>query len=102
LSWDDDRRRALEFARARFRFGLPGWRVMAELPDPQAFDAATQLVEPDDMAAQVPSGADPDAIIEGVTKFVDAGYEHVAVVQVGDDLDGFLRAWQDDIRPKLP
>jgi G6PDH family F420-dependent oxidoreductase len=102
LSWDADRQTALEFARARFRFGLPGWRVMAELPDPQAFDAATKLVEPDDMADQVPSGSDPDAVIESITKFVDAGYEHVAVVQVGDDLDGFLRAWQEDIRPKLP
>jgi hypothetical protein len=74
---------------------------MAELPDWQSFDAATQLVKPEDMAETVPSGNDPQAVIDGITKYTDAGYENVAVVHVADDLDGFLAAWQHDIRPKL-
>jgi G6PDH family F420-dependent oxidoreductase len=102
VSWDRDRQRALELARQRFRFGLPGWRVMSELPDPKAFDAATELVTQEHMAQRVPSGNDPDAVIEGVMKYTNAGYERVALVQVADDLDGFLAAWQEDIRPKLP
>ncbi|MCU1426223.1 MAG: hypothetical protein JWL83_223 [Actinomycetia bacterium] len=101
LSWDRDRNHGLDLARERFRFGLPGWRVMAELPDPKAFDAATQLVTPDDMAHQVPAGSDPQTMIDGITKHTDAGFNHVAVLQIGDDLDGFLEAWQSEIRPKL-
>jgi hypothetical protein len=50
----------------------------------------------------VPSGNDPDAVIETIMKYTNAGYERVAVVQVADDIDGFLTAWQADIRPKLP
>jgi alkanesulfonate monooxygenase SsuD/methylene tetrahydromethanopterin reductase-like flavin-dependent oxidoreductase (luciferase family) len=84
------------------QFVAGGWRVMAELPDPDAFDAATKLVEPGDMADTVPAGDDPDAVIEGITKYTDAGYQNVAVVQVADDVDGFLAAWEPDIRPKLP
>jgi G6PDH family F420-dependent oxidoreductase len=102
LSWDRDQERALELARQRFRFGLPGWRVMSELPGPKAFDAATELVTTEHMAQRVPSGNDPDAVIETIMKYTNAGYERVAVVQVADDLDGFLTAWQEDIRPKLP
>jgi G6PDH family F420-dependent oxidoreductase len=102
LSWLPDRDRALEVARQRFRFGLPGWRVMAELPDPKAFDAATKLAEPSDMAETVPAGNDPDTVIEGITKYTDAGFQRVAVVQVADDVDGFLAAWESEIRPKLP
>jgi G6PDH family F420-dependent oxidoreductase len=101
VSWDASRDHALELARQRFRFGLAGWRVMAELPDWQSFDAATQLVKPQNMAETVPSGDDPQGVIDGIAKYTDAGYENVAVVQVGDDLDGFLAAWQHDIRPKL-
>jgi hypothetical protein len=33
---------------------LPGWHVMAELLDPSAFDAASQHVTEDDIAALMP------------------------------------------------
>jgi hypothetical protein len=37
-----------------------------------------------------------------ITRYVDAGYEHVAVVDVGEDAEGFLRFWTEEVRPKLP
>ena len=33
--------------------------------------------------------------------FVDAGYDEICVVQVGDDMNGFLRFWQDELAPRL-
>ena len=102
LSWDDDRDRAVKLAYDRFRFGMPGWSVMAELPEVRSFAAATKLYRPEDVAEQVPSGADAATIVEKVSSWIDAGYENLAVVQIADDLEGFLRAWERAIRPQLP
>ncbi len=101
LSYDADEERAAEQA-MRFAFGVPGWKVMAELPNPVNFDAAIATVRREDVVgAQVSAGADPKAHAEAISAFVEAGYDEVAVVQVGDDKDGFFTAWED-IRPLLP
>jgi coenzyme F420-dependent glucose-6-phosphate dehydrogenase len=40
--------------------------------------------------------------LDGIREFVDAGFDEVAVVQVGDDHQGFLERWQKEMRPELP
>ena len=101
VSWDRDAERALELAHERFRFGVPGWKVMAELPNIVNFEAATASVRKEDVAESVPSGSDVGAVVDALGEFVDAGYTRVAVVQVGDDIDGFLDAWTSEIAPEL-
>jgi G6PDH family F420-dependent oxidoreductase len=101
LSWAPDEEQAKQQARERFRFFAPGWKVMAELPTPAAFEAATDTVREDDVAEQIPCGPQPEPHIEAVRKFVEAGYDHVAVVQAGPDQAGFIRFWAETVRPKL-
>ena len=50
---------------------------------PPAFAAATQFVRPDDVAEAIPCGPDVAAHVEAVRPFVDAGFTHVALVQIG-------------------
>jgi G6PDH family F420-dependent oxidoreductase len=96
---DDDAGRHL--AHERFRFGALGWRVMSELPTPQSFDAASQHIRPEDVVATVPYGPDPKRYIDAVNAFVDAGFERIAIVPVGDDIDGFFSFWDEHVRPAL-
>ena len=53
------------------------------LPDPRAFDAASQHVTEDDIAALVPCGPDTGQYVKAVREYVQAGFTHVALVQVG-------------------
>lgn len=95
LSYDEDaaaaRRRALE----QFRWFLGGWDVMAELPGTKHFAAASQLASEEDVAAQVPCGPDLDAHIQGIKKFVEAGFTHVAVVQIGGHHQDQFLDWSE-------
>jgi G6PDH family F420-dependent oxidoreductase len=100
LAWAPDRAQGIEFAR-RFRFGLPGWDVMSELPNPKHFAAATELATDEQIAAQVPCGPDPQPYIDAAKEFLDAGFEHVALVPVGDDIEGALDFWEREVRPEL-
>ena len=100
MSYDKDESRAREFA-MRFKFGVPGWKVMSELPGPVNFDAATENVTFDDLSDSVATGPDPQVHADAVRKFVDAGFDQVCVVQVGDDKEGFMQFWADEVAPEL-
>jgi G6PDH family F420-dependent oxidoreductase len=102
LSWHPDEDAARRRAHDQFRFGVPGWKVMAELPNPVSFAAATATVRPEDVAESVRCGPDPAHHAEGVRSYVDAGFERVAVIDVSEDQEGFLRFWRDEVRPALP
>ncbi|RNL85694.1 TIGR03557 family F420-dependent LLM class oxidoreductase [Halostreptopolyspora alba] len=90
LSWASDESTALRSARAMFRFSVPGWKVMAELPNPVNFEAATELVSEDDMATLFGYGPDAADHLAVAQRFVDAGFDHLALVNAGPDPDGFF------------
>jgi G6PDH family F420-dependent oxidoreductase len=101
FAWAPTKEEGLQLAHDRFRFGVPGWKVMAELPNPVNFDAACELVRPEDLADSVPHGPDPEPYIDAVREFQHAGFERIAIVPVGDDIDGLLRFWADEVEPGL-
>ncbi len=85
ISFDPDRGAAVTRAHSLFRwFGL-GWKVNAELPGPPAFDAASSFVREDDVAGSIPCGDDVDAVLEAAQAYADAGYTHLALLQIGGD-----------------
>ena len=100
LSYDADESTAKEHA-MRFAFGVAGWKVMAELPNVANFDAAVGTVRQEDVTSMVACGPDPDVHVKAIREFMDAGYDEVAVVQVGDDIDGFFGFWRDELAPRL-
>ena len=50
-----------------------------------SFDAASALVLEEDMAQAAAWGPDVGPYVEKVQAFADAGYERIALVQVGPD-----------------
>lgn len=102
VCWDSDRDAAITRAHEQFRWFAGGWKVNAELPGPQAFEAATQFVTKDDVAANIPCGDDPGAIVSAVKPFWEAGFTHVALVQIGGGhQDEFFVAAKNRILPAL-
>jgi G6PDH family F420-dependent oxidoreductase len=102
LSYDPDPAEARKRAVDQFRWFTGGWKVMAELPGPAHFAAASAAVGEDEIAEQVPCGPDVDAHVAAVKKFVDAGFTHVAVVQIGGPhQDAFLNWAERELLPAL-
>jgi G6PDH family F420-dependent oxidoreductase len=101
ICWGKDEAQAIKTAHRYFRFSLPAWKVMAELPNPVNFAAASRTVREADIAEAVPCGPDPEKHVQGIKKFVDAGFEKVALLQAGPDQEGFMRFWADELLPRL-
>ncbi len=102
IAYDRDRDAAIRRAHEQFRwFGL-GWKVNADLPNPESFDAATQFVTPDQVAAALPCGPDVGEHVEKIKPFIDAGFTEVALVQIGaDHQDEFMTWGERELLPAL-
>ena|SRR5438270_2884844 len=101
MSWGKDEVQARKTAHRYFRFTLPSWKVMSELPNPVNFAAASKTVREEDVAELIPCGPDPERHVQAIQKYLDAGFDHIAVLQAGPDQEGFLRFWTDELRPRL-
>jgi G6PDH family F420-dependent oxidoreductase len=72
-----------------------------ELPRPRHFEAAATMVTEDDVAGAVTCGPDAGKHVEAIRTYVDAGYDHVCVHQVGPDQEGFLGFYAREVVPEL-
>jgi G6PDH family F420-dependent oxidoreductase len=95
ICYDTDRDAAVARAHRLFRWFGFGWKVNAELPGPTAFDAASQFVREDDVASSIPCGSDVDAVIEAAKQYADAGFTHLALVQIGGDQQRPFLEWSE-------
>jgi coenzyme F420-dependent glucose-6-phosphate dehydrogenase len=80
--------------------GLKG-PLAQELPLPSHFEAAVEMLTEEDVAADVVCGPDPEKHYEGIRTFVDAGFDHVYVHQVGPDQEGFLSFYESEVLPEV-
>ncbi|GAA4219381.1 hypothetical protein [Actinocatenispora rupis] len=94
--------RAIDRARAQFRWFAGGWKVNAELPGTAAFAAATRFVRREDVADNIPCGPRVRPIVDAVREYRGAGFTDVAVCQIGDRTQReFLRFADDTLLPAL-
>jgi G6PDH family F420-dependent oxidoreductase len=78
--------------------GLKG-PLSQELALPSHFEEAARMVTVEDVAEVVVCGPDPDEHLEGIERFVDAGFDHVYVHQIGPDQEGFLDFYEREVLP---
>lgn len=95
-----DRETAIERAHEQFRwFGL-GRKVNADLPNPDAFEGATQCVTPEQVAEQLSCGPDVEEHVEQFKPYLDAGFDEIAIVQIGAERQEQFITWAE--RELLP
>lgn len=102
ICYDQDEEAAKARAHRLWRWFPAGWKVLSELPSPVNFAAYADYVRKDDVAAQAPCGPDVHPVVEAVKEFTDAGFTHVALVQIGaDHQEDFLTWSQKELLPAL-
>jgi hypothetical protein len=90
LAWAENEEKAVRAVLEKNSFALTGWKVMAELPNPVNFEAATASITPGQVVEQFACGPDPKRHLKAAREFVDAGFDHLVAMNAGPDPDGFL------------
>ena len=80
--------------------GLPG-KLGQQLPTPEQFEQATQLVTEEKATEHVPCGPDADRHIDQIQQYVDAGFDHVYLHQIGPNQDGFFEFYEEEVLPSF-
>ena len=101
ICWGEDEVSAVETAYEYWPNGaLPGG-LARELPMPIHFEQAAQLVEKEDVAEALVCGPDADEHVEAIEEYVDAGFDHVYVHQVGPDQESFFEGYAEEVLPQF-
>ena len=58
------------------------------------------MATPDDVAESVVCGPDAGPVLEQIDAYVEAGYDHVYLHQVGPDQEGFFAFAEREILPR--
>jgi G6PDH family F420-dependent oxidoreductase len=99
VCWAKDEAQATRTAREIWPNAALGGELSQELPLPRHFEQAAQTVRDDDMAKSVPCGPDPEKHRAALKQYMDAGFDHVAIHQIGPDQEGFFRFYEKEILP---
>jgi G6PDH family F420-dependent oxidoreductase len=101
VCWAKDEAEARRTAHRTWRSaGIPG-QASQELPLPMHFEQVSRLVTEEQIGSSIVCGPDPDRHLEAIGKFLDAGYDHVAIHQVGPDQDGAIGFYRERVMPRL-
>jgi G6PDH family F420-dependent oxidoreductase len=101
VCWDNDEQRARTLAHDLWPTeALPG-QLNQELAMPSFFEQAASLVTEDMVADKIPCGPDPERHLKAITSYIGAGFDQIYINQVGDDLAGFLKFYEAELRPRL-
>jgi G6PDH family F420-dependent oxidoreductase len=101
LCYAADEKEAVATAHRYRRWSLLDWTVLAELPSVEAFAAASEKVRPEDVAEKIPCGPDLERHVEAVRPFLELGFDHIVLSQVGPDQSAFLEFFEDELSKAL-
>jgi coenzyme F420-dependent glucose-6-phosphate dehydrogenase len=101
VCWAADEVAAKRTAREIWPIAGIGGELSQELPLPRHFEQAAETVREEDIVKTVPCGPDPEQHRAALKKYVDAGFDHVAIHQVGPDQEGFFRFYEKEVLPKF-
>jgi coenzyme F420-dependent glucose-6-phosphate dehydrogenase len=101
VCWAEDETKAKQTALEWFpNIALPG-DLSQELAQPAHFEQASELLGEDDMAEIVACGPDPGRHLEMISRFTEAGFDHIYIHQIGPEQEGFINFYAREVLPRL-
>jgi len=101
LAYAPSEKAALKLAKERFSFSALAWDVNSELPNVEGFEAAAKFIREEDLAETIAGGPDPERHIAAIKKHIDAGFDHICLVGIGPDQEGFCTFFESELKPRL-
>lgn len=101
VCWAPTREEAVRTAHRQWPEMALAGNLFAELKTPRDFQAACRDITPDDVAAAVVCGPDPDEHVQALVNLRRAGFDRIAVHQIGPDQAGFLDFYRSRVFNKI-
>jgi coenzyme F420-dependent glucose-6-phosphate dehydrogenase len=99
VCWAEKEDAARKLALKQWPNGAISGSYFLELPLPAHFEEAAETLDEEDIAESVVCGPDPERHRAAIEEYVDAGYDHVYVHQIGPDQEGFFDFYEREVLP---
>ncbi|HYK07671.1 MAG TPA: TIGR03557 family F420-dependent LLM class oxidoreductase [Gaiellaceae bacterium] len=101
ICWAESEDEAKETVFRLWRHSGLGGTINQELPRPSDFNAVAESVTVEMAVDGVPCGPDAAPVLEQIRSWERAGFDRIAIHQVGPDQAGFFRFWEQELQPRL-
>jgi G6PDH family F420-dependent oxidoreductase len=101
VCWAESEREARRTAHEWWPTAALRGEVTQELPNPAQFTDLVSIVSEDQVAEAISCGPDPEVHLARIQAYVDAGFDHVYLHQVGPDQDGFIDFARRELLPSF-
>jgi coenzyme F420-dependent glucose-6-phosphate dehydrogenase len=99
VCWAEEEDAAKRLALKQWPNGAISGSYFLELPLPAHFEEAAETLDEEDIAESVVCGPDPERHRAAIEEYVDAGYDHVYVHQIGPDQESFFEFYEREVLP---
>jgi coenzyme F420-dependent glucose-6-phosphate dehydrogenase len=101
VCWAEDEEAARKLVLKQWPNSALSGAFFLELPLPAHFEEAAEVLDEEDVAESVVCGPDPERHRAAIQEYVDAGYDHVYIHQIGPDQQGFLSFYEREVLPRF-
>jgi coenzyme F420-dependent glucose-6-phosphate dehydrogenase len=101
VCWAEDEEAAKQMALEQWPNAAISGSYFVELPLPAHFEEAAEVLDVEDVAESVVCGPDPERHWTAIQEYVDVGYDHVYVHQIGPEQNGFFDFYEREVLPSF-
>ena len=98
VCWSKDLAHARRTAHRLWPIVALDGKQFAQLETPADFERACAAVSEEDVSAAIVCGPDPLLYREAIDRCLAAGFDGVALHQIGPDQESFFEFWQSELR----
>jgi coenzyme F420-dependent glucose-6-phosphate dehydrogenase len=99
VCWAESEEAAKKLALKQWPNSALSGNFFLELPLPAHFEEAAEVLDEGDVAESIVCGPDPERHRAAIQEYVDAGYDHVYIHQVGPEQEGFIAFYEREVLP---
>ena len=101
VCWAEDEEAAKRLALKQWPNGAISGSYFLELPLPAHFEEAAETLEEEDIAESLVCGPDPERHRAAIQEYVEAGYDHIYIHQIGPNQDSFFDFYEREVLPSF-
>ena len=101
VCWHEDVAQARKIATEWWPNIAMGGQLGQDLALPSHYEAIAELVTEDQVAKTVACGPDPEVHLDNIKQFMAAGYDHLAIHQIGPEQSEFFSFYESQVLPKI-
>ena len=101
VCYDQSEQKAKQIAARNWPNTMVSGQASQELPMPIHFEQLTSSLTPDQIAEKVPCGPDPQKHLEQIQSYLQAGFTHIYIHQIGPNQKECMDFYQSQIIPHI-